>query len=88
MVGLGITWQFGLAGLGLSIGGLWLAAKTGNELDLTTVGQLVEKMTRENYLASRRNSKTYNKNEIEKIVHEWFSNDLYLNNLNRESRFN
>ena len=76
LIGLGIAWQFGLAGLGLSIGGLWLAAKIGNELDLKTVGQLAEKMTRENYLKSRRNPKTYNDNEIEKVLTDWFSSDL------------
>lgn len=69
-------WQFGLAGLGISIGGLWLAGKTANELDLKTVGQLAEKMTRENYLKSRRNPKSYNDNEVEKVLTDWFSNDL------------
>ncbi len=88
LVALAFTWQFGLAGLGLSIGGLWLAAKTGNELDLKTVGQLAEKMTRENYLRSRRNPKTYNDNEIEKVLTDWFSNDLGIDKckLTREAR--
>lgn len=76
VIGLFFSWQLGLTGLGLSIGGLWLASKTGNELDLKTVGQLTEKMTRENYLKSRRNPKTYNDNEIEKVLTDWFSNDL------------
>jgi hypothetical protein len=82
------NWQIGITGISLSIFGIWIASVTAKEFKVSTVAQLAEKMTRENYLASRRNSKTYNKNEIEKIVHEWFSNDLYLNNLNRESRFN
>jgi len=78
-IGVFFIWQLGLAGLGLSIGGLWLTAKTGNELDLKTVGQLVEKMTRENYLKSRRNPRTYNENEIEKVLTDWFSNELNIN---------
>lgn len=72
-----------------SIAGLWLANKIGNELDLQTVGQVAEKMTRENYIKSRRNSKTFNKNEIEKVLTDWFSNDLYLDKskLTREAKF-
>ncbi|OSY88055.1 hypothetical protein WH52_08485 [Tenacibaculum holothuriorum] len=88
LVGLAFVWQFALAGLGLSIGGLWLATKTGNELDLKTVGQLAKKMTRENYIKSRRNPKTYNDNEIEKVLTDWFSNDLVIDKskLTREAR--
>ena len=87
-IGVFIKWQIGLTGLALSIGGLWLVAKTGNELDVKTIGQLAEKMTRENYLKSRRNPKTYNEVEIEKILTDWFSNDLGIEKtkLNREAR--
>ena len=72
-----------------SIAGFWCTNKIGNELDLQTVGQVAEKMTRENYLKSRRNSKTFNKNEIEKVLIESFSNDLYLDKskLTREAKF-
>lgn len=89
LIGLGIVWQLGLAGLGFSIAGLWLATKVGNELDLKTVGQLAEKMTRENYLKSRRNPKTYNDNEVEKVLTDWFSNNLGIDKskLTREARF-
>ena len=46
-------------------------------------------MTRENYLKSRRNSKTFNKNEIEKVLTDWFSNDLDLDKskLTRDAKF-
>ena len=89
IVGLFFKWQIGLLGLAFSIAGLWLASKIGNELDLQTVGQVAEKMTRENYLKSRRNSKTFNKNEIEKVLTDWFSNDLDLDKskLTREAKF-
>ncbi len=88
IVGLFFKWQFGLLGLCVSFGGLWFSNKIGNELDVQTVGQLVEKMTRENYLKSRRNPKTVNKNEIEKLLTEWFSNDLGLDKikLTRETK--
>ncbi|MEO5642766.1 MAG: acyl carrier protein [Bacteroidia bacterium] len=88
-VGLFFNWQIGLSGIVFSISGFWFANKIGNELDLQTVGQVAEKMTRENYLKSRRNPKTFNKKEIEKVLTDWFSNDLDLdkNKLTREAKF-
>lgn len=87
--GLFFNWQLGLTGLALSITGLWFAYKIGNELDLQTVGQVAEKMTRENYLKSRRNPTTFNRKEIEKVLTDWFSNDLDLDKskLTREAKF-
>ena len=89
LIGLFFNWQIGLLGLGFSIAGLWVAYKIGNELDLQTVGQVAEKMTRENYLKSRRNPKTFNKKEIETVLTDWFSNDLDLDKskLTREAKF-
>jgi hypothetical protein len=89
IVGLFFKLQFGLLGLCISFGGLWFSNKIGNELDVQTIGQLSEKMKRENYLKSRRNPKTVNKNEIEKLLMEWFINDLGLDKskLTRESKF-
>jgi acyl carrier protein len=89
LVGLFFSWQIGLLGLAFSIAGLWLANKIGNELDLQTVGQVAEKITREHYLKSRRNPKTFNKSEIEKLLTDWFSDDLGLDKikLKREAKF-
>lgn len=89
IVGLFFNRQIGLSLLCVSFGGLWLSNKIGNELDVQTVGQLAERMTRENYLKSRRNPETVNKNEIEKLLTEWFIKDLGLDKskLTRESRF-
>lgn len=88
-VWLFFNWQIGLVGLAFSIGGLWGSKKIGKELDLKTVGQVAEKMTRENYLKSRRNADTFNKNEIEKIVSDLFSNELGLDKtkLTRDAKF-
>ncbi len=87
--GLFFYFEIGLFGLSFSIGGLWFANKIGNELDLKTVGQVAEKMTNENYLKSRRNSNTFNKKEIEKVLTDWFSNDLSLDKskLTRDAKF-
>jgi len=89
LVGFFFNWQIGLLGLTFSIAGLSLASKIGNELDLLTVGQVAEKITRENYLKSRRNPKTFNKNEIENVLTDWFSNvlDLDKSKLTREAKF-
>ncbi len=88
LVGLAFAWQYGLAGLGFSIGGLWISNKIGIELDVKTVEELTEKMTRENYVKSRRNFQTINKNEIDNILEDWFVNFLGISKsgLKREAR--
>lgn len=87
--GLYFNWQMGLLGIILSLSGSWFANKTGNEFNLQTVGQVAKKMTKENYLKSRRNPKTFNKGEIETIVTNWFSSELTLdkNKLTRDAKF-
>jgi hypothetical protein len=89
LIGLCFNWQIGLLGLAISISGIWVANKKGNELEICTVGEVAKKMARENYLKSRHNSKTFNKNEIEKILTDWFSNELGLdkNQLTRNTKF-
>ena len=69
-IGLFVNLNFGLVGLAFSTIGLYFSVKLGNELDLKTLGEVAEKMTRENYKKSRRKSETYNKTEIEKIITE------------------
>lgn len=84
-----IKWKFGLIGILFSIIGFWIANKTGTVLDQKTVGEVAEKMTRENYLKSRTNPSTFNKAEIEKLLTDWFCKefDLDTNDLKRESKF-
>ena len=89
-VGLFFIWKIFLLVFISSIIGLSIANKFGIEFDLQTMGQFAEKISRENYLKSRRNKATVNKNEIEQKVRELFSSDLYLdeNVLKREATFN
>lgn len=89
IIGLFFNWQFGLAGLAFSIAALRFVNEIGNELDLKTVGQVAEIMTRENYLKSRRNPNTFNKKEIEKVLTDWFSKELDLDKskLTRDAKF-
>lgn len=88
-VGLFIKWQLGVLGITFSICGFWVSAKFGNELTLQTLGQIAEKMTRDNYLKSRRNSNTFNKSEIEKVLTDLFTIELALDKslLTRNSTF-
>lgn len=89
LVVLFFNWQMGLVGITFSILGLWSANRTANEIDLSTVGQVAAKMTREHYVQSRRNAKSFNKNEIEKIVRDLFSNhlDVDKHKLTRAAKF-
>lgn len=83
-------WRIGLFGVSFSIVGLWVSRIVGNELEVQTLGQIVEKMKRENYLKSRRDPKTYNKQEVEKVLIDLFSIDLGLDKsvLTRDATFN
>lgn len=82
-----ISWKLGITGLILSIFSLFLSYKMGNILEEKTIGGVVKRMVRENYLKSRRNNTTFNKREIEHILSEWFSKELSinLNDLNRNT---
>lgn len=87
--GIFFNWELGLIGLLFAFGGLWFANKIGKELKLETVGQVAEQMTHENYIKSRRNQKTFNNAEIEKILTDWFSKELGLDKskLTRQAKF-
>lgn len=89
LFGLIFDRQIGLLGILFSFAGLWFANKVGNELELETVGQVAEKMTRENYLKSRRNPMTFNRNEMEKVITNWFSDYFKIDKskLNRDTIF-
>jgi len=89
LFGLFVSWQAGLIGLSVSIIAMTIANKFGKELDLETVGQLADKLSREHYLKSRRNNRTINKSEIEQKVTELFQHDLHLDKavLTRQATF-
>ena len=59
------------------VGGL-LGNKFADELSIKTVGELVTKMTAENYLKVRRDRTTFNKREIPAILSEFFVEKLGL----------
>lgn len=88
-IGLFIFWKVGLTGFSLSIIGFGLADRLGIELNFQNVGQLAEKISRENYLKSRRNSATVNRNEIAEKVKELFIQNLSIekSTLTRQASF-
>jgi hypothetical protein len=89
LIGLYFSWQAGAIGIGFSILVMAITFKFGKEIELTTVGELVEKIAREHYRKVRRNSSTVNRNEVVQKVKELFMTDLELEqeSLTRESRF-
>jgi hypothetical protein len=88
-VGLFFYWQAGMVGLAFSIAGFWFSERLGKELDLSTLGELAEKIAREHYKNVRRNPATINRNEVAEKVKELFIIDLDLEEkvLTRESTF-
>ena len=78
IIGLAINWKIAIVALALSLLGMCLAYKLGKEFKSSTVGKLAERISREKYTASRRNSSTINKNEIEQKVKELFKHRLSL----------
>jgi len=89
IIGYFYSWQIGVAGLVCALISLKLAGKLGKEMHVKTIGELANKISRENYLKSRRDA-TVNKSEIEQKVRELFANDLHLEPvvLTRTARFN
>ncbi len=75
------AWKIGVPGILLSIVGLKIADIFGKELRANTVGDLANKISREHYLKSRRDSATVNKKEVEQKVKELFIDYLDLNPL-------
>ena len=66
-------WKLALIGLTISIFGFYICKRFGNELNLKTVKDLVDKIVAENYLAIRTEKNTINKTELKKILINWFS---------------
>jgi hypothetical protein len=90
LIALKFSWPIALAGLFLSIGGFGLAHRFANTFTVSTVGDLVRKLSREHYCAMRRNPSTVNRRELEPVVMELLSRELGIPRqyLTRESSFN
>ena len=78
-----------ISGLIFSISGFWISNKTGKEINVKTVGELTDHMATNNYLKSRRNPDTINKNELNDVIKSLFSRNLDLDPsvLGRDAKF-
>jgi hypothetical protein len=69
------SWHYAVAGLTFFTLATWIASKFSKELDILTVKQLTEKISREHYSLARRQSGTMNRNEIVKTIQDVFIAD-------------
>jgi hypothetical protein len=72
------SWQYAAAGLTFFTLVAWSANKFSKELNISTVRELIEKISREHYSLSRRQIGTMNKNEIVKTIQDVFIADHLL----------
>jgi hypothetical protein len=69
------SWKFALAGLSFFILFSWIISKVSKELNISTLRELTEKISRENYSEVRRQKGTVNRNEIVTIIQNVFIAD-------------
>ncbi|MDH7460635.1 hypothetical protein QEG73_05075 [Chitinophagaceae bacterium 26-R-25] len=78
LVAFFFSWLYAVSGLILFTLFSWIASKFSKELNVSTVKELTEKITREHYLSARRQRGTMNRNEIVKIIQDTFIADHFL----------
>ena len=69
------SWQIAVSGLTVFTLFTWTVSKFSKELEISTVGELTEKISRENYSLARRHSETVNRKEIVKTIQDVFIAD-------------
>lgn len=91
---IGIVYLFintfiGIVIIGIAYLLIQIANENGKELKTTNFRELTENAVLNNYAKSRKQIKTYNKNEVEKIVLGLFTNllDFPKNELTRQTEF-
>ena len=72
------SWQYAVAGLAFFTLLTWTASKFSKELDISTVGDLTKKISREHYSLVRRQSGTANRKEIVKTIKDVFVADYSI----------
>ena len=78
LLGMFLRWKIGVPMFIFSVLGFYVSHKLGKELTLKTVGDLASEIARDEYLKSRRHPDTFNKNEMENVLINLFSNRLGL----------
>jgi len=72
------SWKYAIAGLTFFTLAMWTANKFSKELNISTVRELTEKISREHYSLARRQSGTVNRSEIVKTIQDVFIADHLL----------
>ena len=75
LVAFFFSWQYAIAGLTFFTLATWTTNKFSKELNVSTVRELTEKISREHYSLARRKSGTMNKNEIVTTIQDVFIAD-------------
>ena len=73
-----VNWHVGIICVSLTCTAMYFNIEFGNTLYAKIIREIVEKMTREHYIQSRRNSNTINRAEIFKQTQALFASELYL----------
>jgi len=89
LVAFFFDWKIALSGTAFFILAFQIAARLGKNLDLQTVRELTEKLSRENYVDVRRTKGTINRHEVSGIITDTFSKALSVDKkyLTREAAF-
>jgi hypothetical protein len=72
------SWKIAIIGLTFFSLFSWTISKFSKEIDITTVGELAEKISREHYSQARRQVGTVNRSEIVKTIQDVFIADYSL----------
>lgn len=78
LVAFFFSWQYAISGFTFFTLVMWTANKFSNKLNVSTVRELTEKISREHYSLARRQSGTVNRNEIVKTIQDVFIADHLL----------
>ena len=78
LVAFFFSWQYAIAGLTFFTLFTWIVNRFSKELNVSTAGELTEKVSREHYSLVRRHSGTMNRNEIVKTIQDVFIADYLL----------
>jgi len=89
LVAFFIDWTIAVSGIAFSILGLRIANKMGKEIDIKTIGELIDNMVSYNYIKSRGDSNTVNTGELDNVIKSIFIKLFQLSPsaLHKEAKF-
>ena len=78
LIGFFFDWKIALSGFIFFIAAVRIAERLGNQFEVKTVKQLVDKLVVEHYVEVRREPGTINRNEIMNTIKDAFSSQLAI----------